>query len=842
MRESEERFRKIFENAAMGIAISDWQGHFEQCNPAYCALLGYTEQELHQIDFASLVHPEDREANLAVLRRLRKGEVPSFEIENRYVHRDGQQIWVRKFVSVLSDETGNPTHFLALVKDITERKRAAAALRESEEKLRLFIENAPVALAMFDHKMRYLAVSRRWLADYYLGDAEIIGRSHYEVFPEIPERWREVHRRGLAGELVRADEDSFTRADGTVLWRRWEVGPWKQADGTIGGIVIFTEDISARRRAEEALARSEERFRLMADHAPVMIWMSGSDKLCTWFNKPWLAFVGRPLAQELGNGWTENAHPGDFDRCLQTYRTAFDARRSFTMEYRLKRHDGEYRWVLDSGIPVYAASGEFTGYIGSCIDITGRKRAETELLLQAQVAANLAEGVCLVRTGDGLLVYTNDRFEKMFGYDPGELLGRHVSVLNAVEGPRPAALVEEIFRALRAQGVWKGELANAKKDGTLFWCHASVSKYEHSEYGTVWVAAYTDITDRESAETALRVSEERLQAILNTATDAIITIDYHGIIQSVNPATEQMFGYAAHEMIGHNATMLMTSRHREVHDNYIARYLQTGDKHILDTTREVEARRKDGSVFPTDLTVSEIKHLKLFTGTHRDLTRRKELEREVVEIASEEQQRIGRELHDEIGQELTGLGMLADALVRQMGGKTETQRQLAGKLADGLQQVHQRVRTLCRDLVLTGMDGQGLRTALSNLAERTRDQTGIECTIDCPESIPTPSPITANHLYRIAQEALSNAVRHGRPAHVRIELHPTPRGLKLCVQDDGSGLPNGGGYTWESRGLGLSTMRYRANLIGGSLHITPADGKGVRVVCIAPWENDDAEG
>src|SRR6516165_8282096 len=188
MRRSEERFRKIFENAATGIAISDWQGQFQHSNPAYCALLGYSEQELRQINFASLVHPEDRQANLADLHRLQAGEVPSFEIENRYVHRDGRPIWVHKFISVLPDKTGKPAYHLALVTDITERKRAGAALRESEEKLRLFIEHAPVALAMFDRQMRYLAVSHRWLADYCLEDKNILGRSHYQVFPEIPDR------------------------------------------------------------------------------------------------------------------------------------------------------------------------------------------------------------------------------------------------------------------------------------------------------------------------------------------------------------------------------------------------------------------------------------------------------------------------------------------------------------------------------------------------------------------------------------------------------------------------------------------------------------------------------
>jgi PAS domain S-box-containing protein len=386
------------------------------------------------------------------------------------------------------------------------------------------------------------------------------------------------------------------------------------------------------------------------------------------------------------------------------------------------------------------------------------------------------------------------------------------------------------------------ESERVRKDGSRITVELTVSPLRDSGGRVVSASEVArDLNERKRTEQALRESEARLRAILETSVDAIMTINYHGIIQSVNPATERMFGYAAAEMIGQNVSMLMASPDREAHDGYIGNYLQTGVKHILDTTREVNARRKDGSVFPTDLTVSEIKHLKIFTGTHRDLTRRKELERQVVEIASEEQQRIGRELHDEIGQELTGLGMLADALARQPDGAAEAQRQLAGKVAEGLQRVHEKVRTLCREMVLTELEGEGLRTVLANMAERTRDQTGVECSLDCPTPIEVPNPTTAQHLYRIAQEAVSNAVRHGKPAHVRIELHTTRHGLRLCVEDDGTGVPNAGGYPWESRGLGLSTMRYRANLIGGSLRISSADGKGVRVVCIVPREDDAAD-
>ncbi|PYL70579.1 MAG: histidine kinase, partial [Verrucomicrobia bacterium] len=126
-----------------------------------------------------------------------------------------------------------------------------------------------------------------------------------------------------------------------------------------GGVTLQTE-----------LRESESRFRIVADAAPVLIWTAGTDKLCTFFNKPWLDFTGRSTEQELGNGWAEGVHQDDLERCLQVYTSAFDARQPFVMQYRLRRDDGEYRWISDQGVPRYDAQGTFAGYIGSCVDVT----------------------------------------------------------------------------------------------------------------------------------------------------------------------------------------------------------------------------------------------------------------------------------------------------------------------------------------------------------------------------------------------------------------------------------------------------------------------------------------
>src|SRR5215467_6438053 len=165
-------------------------------------------------------------------------------------------------------------------------------------------------------------------------------------------------------------EKRFYRRDGSLTWGRLSVSRLNHRDSPL--VIAMVEDITPARE-------SEERFRLVANTAPVMIWMAGTDKLCTYVNRPWLDFTGRTIQQELGSGWAEPVHPEDRERSLEIFTQAFDRRHPFKMEYRLRRHDGEYRWVLDSGVPRFDKDGSFAGYIGSAVDVTDRKKAEEAL-------------------------------------------------------------------------------------------------------------------------------------------------------------------------------------------------------------------------------------------------------------------------------------------------------------------------------------------------------------------------------------------------------------------------------------------------------------------------------
>jgi PAS domain S-box-containing protein len=330
---------------------------------------------------------------------------------------------------------------------------------------------------------------------------------------------------------------------------------------------------------------------------------------------------------------------------------------------------------------------------------------------------------------------------------------------------------------------------------------------------------------------ALSESEGRLRAILDTACDAIITIDQDGVILTINPATERIFGYTAGEMIGRNINMLMPAPYREEHGGYLRRYLETSVRHIIGLNREVQGLHRDGTTIPLELAVSEVVPGKVFTGILRDITQRKNLEREVTEIAASQQRHIGQQLHDSVSQELTGLTMMAAAMAERAEANEPGIANLARRLVEGLGGVHKRVRTVSHGLIPVEVDFEGLRAALEDLTDRVREQSGIACVFHNRQQVNVQDSLTATHLFHIAQEAINNALRHGRPTRIDIHLAALPDALVLSVRDNGVGLEQESG---SRSGVGLRLMRYRASLIGGILQVGPAEKNGTVVTCTLP--------
>ena len=259
LRQSQQMFRRLFENAPDAILLVDRAGLIGKANARMTELFGYASDELLGRSIELLMPARYRERHGAHLVRYFAAPVArtmGAGLELFGQRKDGSEFAIDIMLSPLEGEGGTQT--LAVIRDITVRKQSELLIKESEEKLRLFAAHAPASVAMFDREMRYLVASRQWFVDYKIEGRDIIGRSHYEVFPEIGEEWKAVHRRCLAGAVETAEGDPFVRADGTRQWLKWEVRPWLHADGTIGGIVIFTQDITARKQLEENLALARD--------------------------------------------------------------------------------------------------------------------------------------------------------------------------------------------------------------------------------------------------------------------------------------------------------------------------------------------------------------------------------------------------------------------------------------------------------------------------------------------------------------------------------------------------------------------------------------------------------
>jgi PAS domain S-box-containing protein len=342
------------------------------------------------------------------------------------------------------------------------------------------------------------------------------------------------------------------------------------------------------------------------------------------------------------------------------------------------------------------------------------------------------------------------------------------------------------------------------------------------------------LEELQRARDALKESEDRNRGIVETAVNAIITISERGVIESANSATERMFGWKIFELIGQNVSMLMPGPYREQHDGYLARYRQTGERKIIGIGREVVALRKDGTVFPVDLSVGEVMlpQGRVFTGIIRDITQRKELEQKILELSEEEQRRIGQDIHDDLCQQLAAIGCLAQVVqqkLRQAGSED------AANLSDIVRLVSQanaRAREMSRGLVPVVLESEGLMSALGELASGTEKIFRVSCRFWCEKPVLVRDNKIAIQFYRIAQEAMGNAIKHSHADRIELSLFVEDDRIILRIRDNGVGIPDHA--PGRGTGLGLLTMTHRAKMLGGTLKVGRDDFGGTEVWCSVP--------
>lgn len=350
-----------------------------------------------------------------------------------------------------------------------------------------------------------------------------------------------------------------------------------------------------------------------------------------------------------------------------------------------------------------------------------------------------------------------------------------------------------------------------------------------------FVCAGEDVTKRREAEKALRETEAKARAILETTVDAVITIDERGIIETFNSAAERIFRYQAEEVIGRNVKVLMPPPYREEHDGYMRSYRETGRRKIIGIGREVVGLRKDGTTFPMDLAVSEVKleGRTIFTGIIRDISDRRRLEHEILRTSDLERRRIGQDLHDGLGQMLTGTALIARNLAKKLRADGRPEAEDLEEITGFIQEADNYARGLAKGLVPVELEENGLAAALRQLAVNAQRLFDVRCTFEQIGSAANVDSTAATHVYRIAQEAVSNAVKHGRADKILITLSGGKRQLRLRVKDDGVGFPED---LPEDRGMGVQIMNYRARVIGGTLEIWRDPAGGTTVTCTLPYQ------
>jgi PAS domain S-box-containing protein len=382
---------------------------------------------------------------------------------------------------------------LQLEQKVEER---TATLSSVMLEMSIILENAPIGISkIIDRKQ--VMVNRKTLELFQYSKEEMGSQTTRKLYPS-DEAYEELGQAAypvLAQGLVYETVQELVRKDGTHILIRY-VGKAVEPPDMSKGTIWLLEDVTAHQQAEMLLRESEERFKNMANSAPVLIWISGTDKLCTWFNKVWLEFTGRSMEQEYGNGWADGVHPDDLDSCLEIYVTSFDKRQPFSMEYRLRRADGQYRWLVDNGTPTYN-QGDFTGYIGSCTDITERRLSEDSLRRlaneQSIILDNAGVGITFVQNRQ--FKWINTALSEMFRYNSEEMKDACTRIIYPTQEDYEQ-IGQEAYSILATGRTFTKELLLQRRDGSLFHARYNGKTINSSDpiAGSIWIIS--DETER----------------------------------------------------------------------------------------------------------------------------------------------------------------------------------------------------------------------------------------------------------------------------------------------------------------------------------------------------------
>lgn len=735
-----------------------------------------------------------------------------------------------------------------------EQEQAEAARRERKDNLHLVLESAGQGIYGIDLNGNFTYCNRAALRLLgYAAMEDLMGRKMHDhihhtradgrPYPECECPIQAVLGNGKA---FHSTDEVYWRPDGTSFPIECWAFPQRKGQEIVGGVVSFI-DITERRQAEEAIRDSTLKFRNMANLAPAMLWTCGTDKSCDYVNQSWLDFTGRPLEVELGTGWTDCVHPEDLERCYKVFTDSFDARQSFRMEYRLKRHDSEYRWVLDSGAPRFTENGVFEGYIGSAVDVTEIKRAE-----KAVAIANERLQLALEAAGAGAWdVDVNSGRSIQFG-NSQVLFGRR-------EGDQIQEFLERVHPDDRARFRETLELSKLKRrrfreefrvlcpDGTMRWlCWEGKFLYSQSEHPERMLGITTDITERKQTEEALQKNEQEFSLVFDVARIGwwVWNEETGHVISS--EGTKAVLGLPPDQEIPLQA--FLNSAHPEDRDEVCRAWqesLAAGTLYFIEhkvllpdgMVRWVESR---GHTFSRPRGGA-----RQLIGVCMDITERKRSEEalrrlggRLMEAQEQERIRIARELHDDICQRLA----LLEIELERIKFDPELQRPALqydmDRLTQATKEIGSDLQSLSHELHSSKLEILGTAAAMKSFCAEFSRQHDLEIEFTS-SNVPLPlSREVSIGLYRVLQEALHNALKHSKMRSFAAQLSGENGSVELLVRDFGIGFDPG--TATRGRGLGLISMRERINLLSGTLSIESRPMRGTTIRAVVPAEGKRA--
>ena len=744
--------------------------------------------------------------------------------------RDDLEVRVRERTADLRGAVDN------LMAEVRDRLAAEKMLKISEERLRLIAETIHDFVWISTPGMaKMLYVSPAY--------EKIWGRSCQSLY-EHPESFMEAIHPEDRGRMIPGlhhpsngqwdFEYRIVRPDSTVIWVQDRGYPIRDDQGNLTGMAGTATDITARKLRDETLAKSEARLAKAQEiaHLGNWEWDIVSNELW-WSDQIYRIFGTTPDDFESTyDAFLSFVHSDDRAAVESAVKEALAGTAGYGIDHRILLRDGQQRVVHESGEVIRDAEGKPTRMSGTVQDITRRKQVEAELQESEQRYRELVElsPIGITVSVEGEIVFVNPAGASILGANrPAELVGRKVDDL--VHADYTMMFRDRLRRAqeMRAE-LPLAEMQMSKADGTLVVVESASAFVMYKQKPAVQTV-FRDVTERHRQAAMIERERQRLFSVLNMLPGYVSIVGPDYSVRFANHRYLEAFG----EPGGRSCHEIQCERDVPCEHCPLPRVFRENRVQEYEWS-SLQGRSYRVWVYPFADMDGSLVALKIGL----DVTERKALEKQVIDASEIERRGIGRDLHDSLGQELTGLSLLMESLIKGLAEQAPQKAALGRQILNLVRQCVSQVRAMSKGLDPVSFSGGGLASGLRDLAEGIHKQSGIECTLRCDDGVNVRDEAVATHLYRIAQEAVNNAVKHARADHIEIALAQDDAGIRLTISDDGKGLP--GGRDQADNGMGMRTMRYRASVSGGMLNVAAGENGGTKVTCFIPAAPDSGRG